>query len=262
MISTTNYNYQKWSEIFKNDVDFSLIPIYTNWNNIISPMLEHGKFKMIENKINEEIENNKDIFPYPHLIFNSLNELNIDDVRVVILGQDPYFHSEIHHNKKIPQTMGLAFSIPKGITIPPSLSNIFKNQKEFGIIEKKQPHGNLQYWSQQGCLLLNTAFTVREFTPCSHYHLWQPISNKIISYISKELNDIIFVLWGSSALSKINLINKDKHHLIISSHPSGLSYNNPLKQYKSFANTDHFNLINNYLIQNDLKPIDWQLVNI
>jgi uracil-DNA glycosylase len=145
--------------------------------------------------LKEEITTHE-VFPFPDLIFNIFNYVEPDDIRVVILGQDPYFKCEIHKDKKIPQAMGFSFSVPIGMTIPSSLSNIFRNQDEFHIIQDAQPHGNLLYWIDQGCFLMNTALTVRENSAGSHCQYWKKITDKIIRHISTELNDITFVLWG------------------------------------------------------------------
>ena len=199
------------------------------------------------------------IYPYPNLLFNAFILTPLSNVKVVILGQDPYHCNEIHHDKIIPQAMGLSFSVPKGMKIPSSLQNIYKNLLKYKHIEIKPNHGNLSFWAYQGCLMLNTSLTVQHSYPNSHSKYWLPFTDKIIKYISNKLNNIVFVLWGNPALNKLNLIDQNKHKIIISSHPSGLSYNKKLKNYDSFENTDHFGEINKYLKEKNKKQIIWQV---
>lgn len=259
MLSVEKYKYHSWKDVFETKkVDFEKLRIFSKWKDYFGNLNEHGEFKQIEKMLNEEI-NTHDVFPYPDLVFNIFNYLDLDDIKVVILGQDPYFKSEIYNGKKIPQAMGFSFSVPVGITIPSSLSNIFRNQEDFHIIQKHQPHGNLLYWVDQGCFLMNTALTVRENSAGSHCQFWKKITDKIIRHISAELNDITFVLWGGESYEKIRLIDSDKHQVIISSHPSGLSCMNTLKGYPAFAKFDQFGTINKNLINSGKSPINWQL---
>ena len=260
MLSVSNYKYKAWGNKFSDGVDFETIPIYnTNWKNYFGNMMEHGVFKEIEKTLTTEIVDGVDVYPYPDLTFNAFNQMNLDEIRVVILGQDPYINAEIHNNMKVPQAMGVSFSIPIGMKIPPSLDNIFKNQLENKMIKEKQPHGNLQFWMSQGCFMLNTSLTVRENDSGSHCYLWKSITDKIIKHISTELNDVVFVLWGNPAYEKVKLIDLDKHSVIISSHPSGLSCNKPMKDYPPFTKINHFGMINDELKKHQHEPIIWQL---
>jgi uracil-DNA glycosylase len=259
MISIENYKYESWKVAFPEKVDISSIPIYTKWKDYIDNLNEHKLFKSIENSLTDEVQSGVDIYPYPNLVFNVFNQIELDRIKVVILGQDPYINAELHNGVKIPQAMGVSFSVPIGIRVPPSLDNVFKNQKMNGIIYEKQPHGNLQFWINQGCFMLNTALTVRENDSGSHCAQWKLITDKIIKYISTELNHIVFVLWGNPAYEKLKLIDLDKHSVVISSHPSGLSCNRPMKDYQPFVKLNHFKIINDYLIKYGHDPIIWQL---
>ena len=157
--------------------------------------------------------------------------------------------------------MGLSFSVPYGIKIPSSLQNIYKNLIKYKHINKMPKHGNLISWAYQGCLLLNASLTVvhgKENKNC-HAQNWRSFSNKLIRYISNECKNVVFILWGAFALKKARFIDEDKHKIIISSHPSGLSYNKPLRTHQPFCNQDHFGIANKYLVENGRKPIIWRL---
>ena len=262
MLSITDYKYKSWKNVFADEpVDLSYLPVYSSeWKNLIGHMAEKNEFKQIETLLANDIKNGCDIYPYPNLLFNALNKTKIDNIKVVILGQDPYINANIENNTVIPQAMGMSFSVPIGMSVPPSLKNIFKNQMCNHIITEDQPHGNLEFWADQGCLMLNTALTVRANESGSHCSVWKQFSDKIIKYISDELDDVIFVLWGKPALDKMKLIDAEKHTIIVSSHPSGLSYNKPLLNYPAFATLNHFGMINKYLTEHGHDEIMWNLI--
>lgn len=263
-LNKTSYNVLSWKEKYPDyKVDLNKLIINKSWK----PFMRSKKIKKNLNIISEylshclTVTNGKvNIFPYPDLVFNALNITPLDKVKVVILGQDPYFNAELYNNKIIPQAMGLSFSVPKGIKIPPSLCNIYKNMLFYGHINKEPTHGNLSFWAYQGCLLLNAALTVQEKCPNAHEGKWKTITDELIKYISDNTENIVFVLWGAPAYSKLNLIDKSKHKVIISSHPSPLSYKNKLKHYNSFENTDHFGKINKYLQKHDKSTIVWEII--
>lgn len=258
MISAEKYPYQAWNEYFDGEVDFNKIYIRGEWGEKISHMREKNMFANITKSLNKNLSDGANIFPYPQLMFSIFDYVDVSDIHVVILGQDPYFNSETINKKIVPQATGASFSVPIGMQIPPSLQNIFKNQKEFGIV-KKQPHGCLHYWLQQGCFLLNTSLSVVEGEPNCHKKEWKPITDKIITYISNKCDHVVFVLWGSDARDKMNLIDLEKHDIVISSHPSGLSCSKPLGQYKPFNQVNHFGDINEILKKYEYEPINWQL---
>lgn len=265
MITAKNYKYESWSEMFPHEVKLEYIPIYNNkWRNYFGQLYEHksvthDSMTNIEKMLEGEIGDTQNIFPYPMLMYNAFNSLDLDRIKVVFVGQDPYINSEVHNEVKIPQAMGLSFSVPVGMRIPPSLDSVFKNQQSNGVIREKQPHGNLEYWVSQGCFMMNTALTVRESESGSHCNPWKPITDKIIKHISNELDGLIFMLWGIPAYEKLRLIDLDKHNVIISSHPSGLSCNKPMRDYPPFVKVNHFGQINDLLVKAGNEPIDWNL---
>ena len=184
-----------------------------------------------------------EIFPPKNDVFNAFEITGPDKLRVVILGQDPYINYG--------EAMGLAFSVPNGMKIPPSLRNILK---KLGKYTKGVKNGDLTHWAEQGVLLLNTSLTVTEKHSNSHSKLWKPITDKIIKYISDKYSNIVFMLWGGDAYKKQPLIDASKHHILISSHPSPLGCNKKLKEFPSFIDNNHFEECNNLI---DGEPINF-----
>jgi len=248
-ISIYNYDFKKWDQI-----PFSiskLIPVF--WTGYFD--FSDEQLSKIENRVAEETFT-KNIFPYPELVMNCFNYTLPENLKVVILGQDPY----IKRIDQIPQAMGLSFSIPTGMKpFPPSLINIYENLNKFKHLMFKPSNGNLQFWANQGCLLLNTSLTVEENKPGSHTGIWKVFTNQIIESLSNKFDNLIFVLWGTHAYEKINLIDLDKHKVIISSHPSPLSVNGPMMSYPAFKELDHFGKINKMLFDTSQQQIIWQL---
>ena len=185
--------------------------------------------------------------PSPHVlkIFNALNTTKFDNVKVIILGQDPY------HGVR--QAHGLSFSVEKGIKPPPSLENIFKELKDdIGIT--KPNHGNLESWAHEGVLLLNSILTVEKNKPGSHKGRgWEIFTDKILSKLNDLKDNLVFILWGKQAQEKCNFINNHKHLIIQSSHPSPYSANH------SFFGSKPFSKTNTYLIKKNIKPINWKI---
>lgn len=246
MLSSKNYKYKNWKEKIINQNGDTILyypDINTTWWPLFHSLIKDERYKIIVDTLKELAKEDAKIYPYPELLYNAFKMTSLDDLKVVILGQDPYFNSE----KGIPQAMGLSFSVPDGIAIPSSLDNIYKNMLKFGHINKKPSHGNLEFLAMQGCLFLNTALTVLDGEKNCHSQMWKWFTDEIIDSISKITTNIIFVLWGSPALEKLKLIETNKHEVIISSHPSGLSCNKPLRSYPSFNDCDHFGKINEIL---------------
>ncbi len=208
---------------------------------------ELGKpyYQQLRSFISSEIAAGKNIFPPESLVFNALELVSEQNLKVVILGQDPYHGAG--------QANGLAFSVNIGQKIPPSLKNIFKELKEdldYTIPE----HGDLTTWANQGVLLLNSVLTVEEGKPGSHQNKgWERFTDNIIQKISEEKEGLVFMLWGNYAKSKSNLINANKHLILEAAHPS------PLSAYQGFFHCKHFSKTNNYLMSKGKKPIDWKL---
>lgn len=192
----------------------------------------------------EDVGDNIPIYPPKHLVFNTFHLTPPSKLKVVILGQDPY----INHG----EAMGLAFSVPDGKKIPPSLRNIFKK------LNKTSKNGDLSTWASQGVLLLNSSLTVKAKQSNSHSSQWKQITDSIIKYISDNFTNIIFILWGGNALKKQKYIDDKKHYILISSHPCPLGCTKELKGYPSFNNSNHFSKCND-ILERDLgkTPIDF-----
>ena len=259
LLNVNNYKFLSWKNKYDDRVSFKNIKLHFSWNDFAS---KH-KNKRIIKKIEKFLSQNKaNIYPYPDLVFNALNMTPLEKVKVVFLGQDPYFKHEIHYNKIIPQAMGLSFAVPIGIAIPSSLDNAYNNLIKFKHMTTTPNHGNLSFWAYQGCLMLNTALTVHHNDKNSHMDVWKKFTDNLIEYISNKLNHVIFVLWGAFALTKLNIIDANKHTILVSSHPSGLSFANALGKYKAFRDVDHFGLINKDLEKYNKTTIIWKIPNV
>jgi len=195
--------------------------------------------------IPKEILSFENIFPPKEYIFRALELTPFDNIKVVILGQDPY-HGEGQAN-------GLAFSVNKGTKIPPSLRNIFKElNTDLGIDIPN--HGDLTNWAKQGVLLLNSILTVEKDKPSSHRNIgWEEYTDSLISKISKEKEHVVFILWGKYAQSKTPLINQNKHLVISSAHPS------PFSARKGFFGSKPFSRCNTWLEEKGIKKVDWSI---
>jgi uracil-DNA glycosylase len=224
--------------------------INTNWKeillNILNDVTKNKNQNSIIEKLVEDIGNDKPVYPPLNMIFNSMTKFNFEETCIVILGQDPY-HTE---NK----AMGLSFSIPEGEKFPPSLKNIFK-ELETDIEDFNIPtNGNLTKWSSQGVLLLNSALTVVEGRPNSHQKEWIFLTDEIISHISNELENVVFMLWGNFAKNKKKLINTEKHLVLEATHPS------PLSAHRGgWFGCKHFSKANIYLDNKNKQKINWLL---
>ena len=215
-----------------------------SWENKMKKEFEKDYFSILNQFLKQEYKE-QTIFPEKKLIFNALNSTPFNKVKVVIIGQDPY------HGKG--QAHGLSFSVTEGIKTPPSLVNIFK-EIESDLKINNHGKGDLKKWAKQGVLLLNATLTVRENTAGSHQNKgWEQFTDQIISTISEEKKDLVFLLWGKFAQNKAKLIDKNKHHILMSSHPS------PLSSYRGFFGCKHFSECNNILKRDNKTEINWQL---
>jgi uracil-DNA glycosylase len=212
------------------------------WAKIIDSERERDYFQKLKQIIDKEYQTHT-IYPPKNKIFNAFKLCPFDKTKVVILGQDPYHQPN--------QAQGLAFSTPENIPNPPSMVNILKEiNSSFGdsICES----GDLTLWAQQGVLLLNTALTVRHNQANSHQNLgWETFSDNIIKYISDNKANVVFLLWGANAKKKEVLIDKNKHLVLTSAHPS------PLSAHRGFFGNNHFIKTNNYLKAYNKQPINW-----
>ena len=213
------------------------------WEDIIDLEKQKDYYKSLEKEINKRYETTT-VFPEKQNIFKAFSLTKLDNLKVVILGQDPY------HG--FGQAQGLAFSTPANIKNPPSMQNILKEiQSDLG---KKSfcEDGDLTSWAKQGVLLLNTILTVEEGNPKSHHSLgWEVFTDNIIKYISDNCEDTIFILWGSPAISKTKLIDRKKHHILTAPHPS------PLSSYRGFFGCKHFSQTNDILKSLNKEAIIW-----
>lgn len=250
----------------QNKVKYSFKSIINeNWFEIVE-QIKLATWTKTENQYNKLMEiNEAKIFPLYPMIFSFTNYLIPSDIKVCVIGQDCYHGTYYDFNERvhIPQATGLSFSVSKGCPIPSSLDNIYKNLEKFGHLLFRPAHGDLSYWAYQGVLMLNCALTVEKARPNSHEHIWKEFTDELLEIISTKYSNIIFVLWGKFAHSKkfTNVIkNQSTHKFIISSHPSGYSANSAYREFKSFMNTDHFGLINEYLNSMGKQTIDWQII--
>ena len=218
-----------------------MIKITKNWANLLKDEFKKPYFKKIQEFLEKEYQR-YDVYPSMDNIFNALNLVKFEDVKVVILGQDPYHEPGQAH--------GLSFSVLDGVALPPSLVNIYKEiEDDLGI--KCEKTGNLTRCAKQGVLLLNTTLTVRRGQANSHSEIgWKIFTNEIIKVLSKREKPIVFMLWGSHAQSFAPEI--EKQHLVLKApHPS------PLSSYRGFFGCKHFSKANDFLIKNGKEPIDW-----
>lgn len=221
------------------------VKIEPSWKQVLKSSFEKNYFQQIVGHIKLEMLSGKIIYPPGPLIFNAFASTPFDQVKVVILGQDPYHGAG--------QAMGLSFSVPRGIPIPPSLQNIFKELKQ-DIGMPIPTHGDLSSWAKQGVLLLNASLTVRANEPNSHARLgWMEFTDTVITALSNEKENLVFVLWGKFAQEKQGLIDETKHLVLKAAHPS------PFSADKGFFGCKHFSQINQYLTTQGKDPIDWQL---
>lgn len=218
--------------------------INNNWDLVLKDVFADSKYLSLENFLNEEYENNI-IYPVRENIYTALKLTDYNDVRVVIIGQDPYHEPNQAH--------GLAFSVLDGIKLPPSLKNIYKEiESDLGI--KMSGSGNLSSWASQGVLLLNNVLTVRAHEANSHKKKgWEFVTDSIVKKLNERDEMIIFVFWGNNAKSKEALVTNPNHIVLKAPHPS------PLSAYQGFFGCKHFSKINSILRENGLKEINWQI---
>lgn len=218
------------------------VKIEESWKTQLSSQFEQPYFQQLVQFVRAEYAA-RTCYPPGSLIFNAFHATPFDNVKVVILGQDPY-HDE-------GQAHGLCFSVNDGVAFPPSLQNIFKEiQQETGA--PIPASGNLTRWAHQGVLLLNSMLTVRAHQAGSHQgHGWEQFTDAVISRLNEGREHLVFLLWGSYAIKKGALIDRTRHLVLTSAHPS------PLSSYRGFFGNRHFILCNEYLIQHGKQPIIW-----
>lgn len=216
--------------------------IGNDWDEKLKVIWNSEGFKNFYRKIMHEYDV-KEIYPPKDYIFNALKLTSYENTKVVIVGQDPY------HGKG--EAHGLSFSVQKGIKIPPSLKNIYKElYDDLGVLPKD--NGDLTGWALQGVLLLNSVLTVEKAKAASHRNLgWEPMTDYIIKLLNLKDEPVVFILWGNFAKEKAKLITNPHHYIVMSPHPS------PFSAYSGFFGSKPFSKTNEFLVKNGLTPIDW-----
>ena len=219
------------------------VRIEPSWYEVLKPQFEAPYFAQLKEFLVAERAQHT-CYPPGSKIFNAFDSTPFDRVKVVILGQDPYHEPG--------QAMGLCFSVPQGVQVPPSLVNIIKEINTDLGTQIPTTCGDLTGWAEQGVLLLNATLTVRAHQAGSHQHQgWETFTDAAISALSERRQGVVFLLWGSYAIAKRKLIDPGKHLVLTAPHPS------PLSAYRGFFGCHHFSLTNRYLMDEGLEPIDW-----
>jgi uracil-DNA glycosylase len=215
-----------------------------NWESIINNEREHLYFYNLENFLNKERES-KIIYPKKEDVFKAFELTPFDNVKCVIVGQDPYYNEH--------QANGLAFSVNQGVKLPPSLVNIYKELHDDVGIEIPT-HGDLTNWAKEGVFLLNTILSVEAGKPLSHKNIgWEKFTLKVLKYLNEDNNPKVFVLWGKEAIGLKKILTNTKHLVLESVHPS------PLSSYRGFFGSKPFSKINDFLMANNRQIINWKI---
>ena len=219
-----------------------MVNIGNSWDDVLKEDFESESYLALRKFLAKEYAT-RTIYPDMHDIFNAFRATPYEDVKAVILGQDPYHGAGQAH--------GMCFSVKPGVPAPPSLVNIFKEiYDDVGVLN---PSPNLEKWAKEGVLLLNTVLTVREGCPNSHKGMgWEALTDSVIKKLNSREKPIVFLLWGGNARSKKALITSPKHLVLECPHPS------PLSAYAGFFGCKHFSKCNDFLVKNGITPIDWR----
>ncbi len=214
-----------------------------DWSTKLDFVFQQDYYQHLLEFLKYESAHNKTIYPPQDQIFNAFELSSFQNTKVVILGQDPY------HNEG--QAHGLSFSVPQGVSIPPSLRNIYQElESDLGI--KPSKNGDLTHWATQGVLLLNSVLTVEKNTPGSHAKSgWVDFTDTVIDILNEKKQNLVFLLWGAYAGQKAELIDQDRHLVLTAAHPS------PFSAHKGFFGSRHFSKANDYLKMHNLKTINW-----
>lgn len=221
-----------------------------SWREKLKDEMDEPYYRELVDKVQEEYEN-ETCYPPEDKIFNALNLCPFDKVKVVIMGQDPYFNPG--------QAMGLSFSVPEGVQLPPSLQTLYR-ALGINLNGINQPSGDLTRWAEQGVLLLNTVLTVREKQANSHRkYKWRLFTDAVVSALNEEREHIVFMLWGRIAQRKERFIRTDngRHMVLKAVHPAP----RVVHRYKGWDGEDHFTCCNNYLNEHEIARIDWMVVS-
>lgn len=221
------------------------IMLEASWKEALEEEFDRDYMRKLSDFLRRQKEAGKTVYPPAQLIFNALDSTPLDQVKIIIIGQDPY------HGPG--QANGLAFSVQPGVKVPPSLRNIFKElQRDVGM--PKPGHGCLTHWAEQGVLLLNAVLTVEECAAGSHARQgWERFTTKVIEVVAGRHQHLVFMLWGSHARKKAEQIDLSGHRVLTSAHPS------PLSAHRGFLGNGHFSAANAYLKSHGRTPVDWYL---
>ena len=219
------------------------VKIEQSWKDVLDSEFEKDYFKKLTDFVRGEYLSGKTIYPEAKNIFNAFNLCPLSNVKVVIIGQDPYHEPHQAH--------GLCFSVESGVDFPPSLVNIYK-EIESDIGHKSITNGDLSAWARQGVLLLNSTLTVQAHIAASHSGKgWETFTDAVIRAVNETQKNVVYMLWGSFAQKKADFVNNQNNLILKSAHPS------PLSAYRGFFGNHHFSRANEYLVQNGKAPIDW-----
>jgi len=219
------------------------VKIEESWRKVLQPQFDSAYFELLTNFVRRAYQTSI-VYPPGNKIFEAFNRTPFDKVKVVILGQDPYHGPHQAH--------GLCFSVQPGVAVPPSLVNIYKELSQEYQLDYSQRNGDLTHWADQGVLLLNATLTVQGGQPGSHQGKgWETFTDAAIQALSEQREHLVFLLWGSYAQKKGRVIDRRKHLVLETAHPS------PLSVYRGFFGCGHFVKTNEYLVQHGLKPIQW-----
>ena len=224
-----------------------MVKLGNDWDNILADEWSKPYYRQLHDFLKSEYSKTR-IYPDMYDIFNALRYTSFENTRAVIIGQDPYHGPGQAH--------GLCFSVKKGVPLPPSLVNIYKEiTDDLGVAMPQ--HGDLTGWARQGVLLLNTVLTVRAGQPNSHKNKgWEIFTDRVISELDRKETPVVFLLWGANAEKKARVITNPIHKKLITVHPS------PLSAHRGFLGCNHFKTANEILVRNGKEPIDWQIENI
>lgn len=218
-----------------------------SWSDVLGAEKEQEYFRQTMATVRAERESGKIVYPPAADVFNAFKFTELGDIKVVILGQDPYHGPNQAH--------GLCFSVQHGVRIPPSLANIYKEMERDLPGFTAPAHGYLESWARQGVLLLNTVLTVQAGMAHSHAHLgWETFTDRVIEVINASREGVVFLLWGAHAQKKGRIIDRGRHHVLTAPHPS------PLSAHRGFIGSGHFSETNRLLESAGLAPIDWTSV--
>lgn len=219
------------------------VKIEQSWKDVLDSEFEKDYFKKLTDFVRGEYLSGKTIYPEAKNIFNAFNLCPLFNVKVVIIGQDPYHEPHQAH--------GLCFSVESGVDFPPSLVNIYK-EIESDIGHKSITNGDLSAWARQGVLLLNSTLTVQAHIAASHSGKgWETFTDAVIRAVNETQKNVVYMLWGSFAQKKADFVDNQNNLILKSAHPS------PLSAYRGFFGNHHFSRANEYLVQNGKAPIDW-----